>query len=543
MTSGYIGGRRALTNLVAMSSVALFAAAAASHATAQPCTVGNPTWIHQFGTTAADDTWATAVDATGNSYIGGSTGNALPGQSSAGGIDAFVRKYDAAGSEVWTRQFGTAGDDYAWDVTVDSIGNVYLAASLASGLGRHALVRKYDPDGTELWTREFGGVLADGLGVAVDAVGSVYVAGTVFGAPFGQISAGSLDAFVRKYDSAGNHAWTRQFGTSGVDSASGVAVDGAAHVYVTGSVAGALAGQISAGGTDVFVRQYDSTGTEIWTRQFGTSGDDGATGLAVDDAGNAYVAGGAQGALPGQTWLGSLYDAFLRKYDAAGAEAWTRQFGTVGWDLATGVAVDDGGNAYVAGFVAGPLPGQTFAGADDAFVRMYDPDGAEVFTRQFGSPVSDHARGVAVDRGSLYLAGVTFGVLPGQTSAGGFDAFVAKLFLRDVEAPSLSVVLSSNTLWPPDHRSVQVSASISVNDACDSNPIVSLVSLTSNEPDDGVADGDTVNDIQIIDPYTFMLRAERSALGAGRIYTVTYIATDSAGNSSAAVSVTVTVPH
>ena len=551
MTAGYVRGRRALTNLVVFSSAVVIVATTISHAAAQECTAGNTRWIRQFGTAASDDSWGVAVDAAANTYVVGNTAGALGGQTSAGGIDAFVRKHDSAGNEVWTRQFGTTGDDFAWDVTVDGIGNVYIAASVANAsIGRHAVLRKYDATGSELWTREFGGLVADAMGVAVDAAGYVYVTGTVFGAPFGQISAGTYDAFLRKYDSTGNHVWTRQFGTPGVDSGRNVGLDAAGYVYVAGYVDGALPGQISAGGTDAFVRQYSSAGTEMWTRQFGTSGDDWPSGLAVEAAGNAYVTGGVAGALLGQTWFGGLVDVFLRKYDGAGNELWTRQFGTplnclgcFGFDFAYGVAVDDVGNAYVTGTVGGALPHQTFRGGGDAFVRMYDPAGAEVFTKQLGTPVSDDGRDVAVDGGSLYLAGVTFGVLEGQNPGFNWDAFATRLFLRDVEPPSLTVVLSANTLWPPDHRMVEVSASISVDDACDSSPIVSLVSVTSNEPDDGIGDGDTVNDIQIVDPYRFLLRAERSGSGMGRVYTVTYVATDSAGNTSGSVSASVTVPR
>jgi len=98
--------------------------------------------------------------------------------------------------------------------------------------------------------------------------------------------------------------------------------------------------------------------------QFGTSESDFAGGVAIDGAGNVYVVGNIQqGALPGQTSLGDA-DAYLRKYDGQGNELWTRQFGTSrqsgaqGEDQASAVVVDDTGNAYVAGFTFGFLPDQ-----------------------------------------------------------------------------------------------------------------------------------------------------------------------------------------
>ncbi len=107
---------------------------------------------------------------------------------------------------------------------------------------------------------------------------------------------------------------------------------------------------------------------------------------------------------------------------------WIRQFGSSSIDNARGISVDASG-IYVAGLTSGTLPGQTSAGSTDAFVRKYDLDGNEVWTRQFGTPSGDNARGISVDASGIYVAGGTDGTLPGQTSAGSTDAFVVKLKL------------------------------------------------------------------------------------------------------------------
>jgi len=110
----------------------------------------------------------------------------------------------------------------------------------------------------------------------------------------------------------------------------------------------------------------------------------------------------------------------------------------------------------------------------------------------------------------------------------------------ETTAPVVQVMATPNTLWPPDHRYRDVTASVSVTDA-DPSATVELVSVTSNEPDNGEDDGNTVNDIVIVDDVHFELRAERSGVGTGRIYTITYLVTDACGNSTLA-SATVTVP-
>jgi hypothetical protein len=101
--------------------------------------------------------------------------------------------------------------------------------------------------------------------------------------------------------------------------------------------------------------------------------------------------------------------------------------------------------------------------------------------------------------------------------------------------------LSPNLLWPPNHKYVEVTATVAASDNFDPSPMITLVSVTSNEPDNGKGDGNTINDIMIFDDFRFALRAERSDFGAGRVYTVTYQVIDACGNA-AHQSATVTVP-
>jgi len=122
------------------------------------------------------------------------------------------------------------------------------------------------------------------------------------------------------------------------------------------------------------------------------------------------------------------------------------------------------------------------------------------------------------------------------------DPVIVGLDVCDEIAPTLEVTVSPDTLWPPNHKYVTVEPTITVSDNFDPNPTVTLVSVVSNEPDDGLGDGDTPNDIVIHPDGTIDLRAERSGTGEGRIYTITYQATDACGNSTVATA-TMTVPH
>ena len=112
----------------------------------------------------------------------------------------------------------------------------------------------------------------------------------------------------------------------------------------------------------------------------------------------------------------------------------------------------------------------------------------------------------------------------------------------DTTPPELTVTVDPNTLWPPNHKMVKIIPTVTASDNCDDSLDVSLLSITSNEDDNGLGDGDKSDDIQIGEDGSISLRAERSGLGDGRIYTIIYQATDASGNIAEATA-TVRVPH
>lgn len=117
----------------------------------------------------------------------------------------------------------------------------------------------------------------------------------------------------------------------------------------------------------------------------------------------------------------------------------------------------------------------------------------------------------------------------------------------DTTPPEFELTVSPDVLWPPNHKLVNITATITMlSDTCDPNPMVRLVSIVSNEPDNGIGDGNTANDVQDAsfgtDDRTFRLRAERAGGGGGREYTITYSVTDASGNE-ATRQATVRVPE
>lgn len=415
-------------------------------------------WIKQFGTLGFDLAGDIATDSK-DAYVTGRVGSnfALPGQVSAGGVDTFVRKYDAAGAEVWTRQIGTSRFDGISKIAVSKT-SLYVAgitdgtfSGQSSAGGFDIFIRQYDTNGNAGWTRQLGTTGFDFvLKIAAHATG-VYVFGFTSGAFPSQMSVGGSDFFLAKLDSAGTLLWVRQFGTSGNDPAvfslGGVAVDDTG-VYVGSTVPFALPGQTSIGDNDAFLRKYHHDGIELWTSQFGTACSEVLTGVAVH-SNNVYVAGATTGKMtdpfsprctnppiPNNN-NGDVLTTFVQQWTAHGTMLWTQQYegssGNTGFSLAIGIAVNDTG-LFVASEAIRPRNPEALDSAcpvgnpaEDIHVRMYDLQGEELWTQQIGSTASDTPSGIALNATGVYVAGVTFCQLAGQISAGSADAVVIKL--------------------------------------------------------------------------------------------------------------------
>jgi uncharacterized protein (TIGR03437 family) len=277
---------------------------------------------------------------------------------------AAFRKFDSSGREVWTRQISNPilGVEQARKVA----GAVYVLG-FAVGSADYAL-RKYSDDGDEFWTRpvEFPvrALAADGTGV--------YVAG------------GNQSAFLRKYSPQGDELWTRQLGNG--QRAAGVAVDtGGVYLEIV----------YSNGAAGMLVSKYDSAGGELWTRQLNQA-DVFRDFSSSESTGFYLIAADARGS-----------GTYLRKYDAQGNEVWSRHpFATADF---VNIAADSSG-VYIAGDSRQQpydvLPGQCrSASGGDSFIRKYDVNGVEMWTRQFGSADATWARAVTVNDSSVYVAG------------------------------------------------------------------------------------------------------------------------------------------
>ena len=166
-----------------------------------------------------------------------------------------------------------------------------------------------------------------------------------------------------------------------------------------------------------------------------------------------------------------------------------------------------------------------------------------------GTPVAsdlcDTTLLVTNDAPALFPLAATTVTWTAQDDSDNSSTDVQVVTILDATAPRITLTVSPTELWPPNHKMATIRASIAVSDVCDAAPAVRLVSIASNEPDNGLGDGDTVDDITGAafgqDDREFQLRAERSGKGGGRVYTITYEVRDASGNASLAKA-TVKVP-
>lgn len=330
---------------------------------------GREIWIRRFGSEFSDEAYSSAPDGLGGVYAAGGWAGSPPN-------DALLARYDSEGRQLWLHPFGTSNLDVAYAAAADGENGVFVAGETGGSvggtqMGQHdAFVCRVDPDGAMLWARQLGTTGTDwAQGAAGDGAGGVYVAGKAHGVIGG--APGSDRAFLVRYDAAGNQVWLRQFGTGGgFVWAQGVGMDGWGGAYVVGLTNGDL-GAPHQGMNDAFVARYDPAGNQLWLRQFGTPKTDIAWSAASVGASGAYVMGWTSGSLGGPA--AGAADAFVAHFDGVGDLVGVHQFGTAVNDHLFHGATGIDGSVYAVGHTAGSLAGPNPGSIEAVLARFPSP--------------------------------------------------------------------------------------------------------------------------------------------------------------------------
>ncbi|MBI3358922.1 MAG: SBBP repeat-containing protein [Nitrospirae bacterium] len=415
-----------------------------------------------LGGSSDDEGRGIAVDTDGNAYVTGFTSSigsttptdnfpsTTPGIVSAEsirGIEAFVTKIDQDGEIVYSTYLGGSKDDKGLAIAVDSQGRAYVTGSTFSDdfptvssplptqicveLGNSdAFVTMISADGASaVYSTCLGGSLNDeGHGIAVDTVFNAYVTGQTISTnfpktsdPLQSVNAGSFDAFVTKIKTNGaSLVYSTYLGGSEDDSGNAIVVDSNGNAYITGgtdstdlgSSASALQNKFGGGQGDIFIAKFGTAGSSLsyLTYLGGTDRDDGF-GITVDAFSNAYVTGQTlsddfptstptQENNAGPAVEPFTHDAVIAKINKNGQSLlFSTYLGGKADDAGNGIAVDNGGNAYITGetgsddlpITSFPLQG-SLQGGVDLLIAKFDTSLSVVST----SPASN-ATAVSLD--------------------------------------------------------------------------------------------------------------------------------------------------
>src|SRR5580658_2318678 len=484
----------------------------------------DPTLVYStyLGGLLTDAATAVAVDSSGNAYIAGHTATpstdtppfpttpdayqpTCNGCTGSGTNNAFVTELDPTGTTlIYSTYLGGNNGDSANGIAVDSSGDAYIVGTTFSGNAKpndipfpttgsafqttcagsctdgDAFVAELNTTtGALVFSTFLGGSAAEeGLAIAVDSQGGVYVTGLTTSTDFPTQSpyqpncssscsggrTGDADVFVTKFSPGttvppgSTLAYSTYLGGTGNQNGNGIAVDSSGNAYVVGftnasdfppvSAYQSTCGGCADGFESAFVTKFDTSGAPDYSTFLsgteyptGAAGDN-ATSIAVDSTGAAYVAGSTtstnfptvsafQAACANACSGG---DAFVTKFNAAGsALTYSTYLGGSGADQANGIAVDAAGNAFVTGQTSSstdfPTANPNYeyqttcsgcaSGGTDAFVSEFDATGnLLIFSTYLGGKTSQVGAGIAVVSAA---AGLPQGaVIAGKTASTNF---------------------------------------------------------------------------------------------------------------------------
>ena len=404
----------------------------------------------------------------------------------------FVSKLNATGTAlVYSTYLGGSGDDEGMGIAVDSSGRAYVvgntksnnfptlnAFQAANGGGEDAFLTVLNAAGNGLvYSTYFGGTGASdtGAGIAINPAGDVVITGSTNSSGLAtagayQTSLTGTDAYVAVFNTSQSGSSSLLDSTyfgSGNETANGVAIDAAGHIYITGDTksnnlpvtAGAYQSTLG-GGTDAYVAEFNGTlSSLLYASYFGGTGNEDGLAIAVNSSnGRIYFGGDTNQNIPitanavDSTRAGT--DGYFTIIDpaqsgAAGLIYSTYIGGNMNMDAVNAIALDGSGRAYLAGKtdamsgfqVTSNAYQSTGGGGPDAFLVVLDPSQSGsaglIYGTYLGGPAPDMAYGIAYSSGSAYIVGQTGSNSGIATSGayqtafgGGQDGFVARFVIN-----------------------------------------------------------------------------------------------------------------
>jgi len=295
-------------------------------------------WSQTIGSTSGEQSTGIAMGSDGSVFITGYSFGDFDGQTNSGRDDAFLTKFNPDGSKAWTKLFGDADLNDASGIAVGSDDSIYITGETEvgrSGDFQHNIktfLKKFNPDGTESWTQEIAstdGNTVHGTSVALGPNDEIIICGKTWGNFGGNTTdSHSADAFISKFDSAGQNLWSKFLGGAGWDKAYSVDFSPDGSFYVSGETTSNLEGNTNTNPdtSDAFLARYASSGALMWTKTFGSLGVDQARAVIIGADGSAYITGQFNGSGDHGSTEGIVAnaDSFIAKYGSDGSNIWMR---------------------------------------------------------------------------------------------------------------------------------------------------------------------------------------------------------------------------
>ena len=315
---------------------------------------GRLEWGVQFGNPGDNLPVSLALGSRNQVYVAGYSldFNAVNNRVANG----FLQQYSADGILLWSRKVGKSDTSTeVFGVATDTGGSVFVVGATDN----REFISKFSSSGDTVWTKLYNNVSFGFTGIQTDQNGNLYVI---------------ADSSIRKYTNSGQLVWERKPGKTSNIIVSDLRVLGD-NLYITGYKTW---GPIYDEETDAYVAKFDLAGNRKWSKSFGTKVLDEASAITADDQGNVYITGFTEGSI-GRENIGD-YDIIVRKFSPSGKVVWTQQFGSSQYERGLGTVAVTSNELYVSGTTAGDL-GAGNRGESDAFLTRLNGSGNRVWTR------------------------------------------------------------------------------------------------------------------------------------------------------------------
>ncbi|MBP8085986.1 MAG: T9SS type A sorting domain-containing protein [Saprospiraceae bacterium] len=504
---------------------------------------GDCIWAKQLGDTSTYGT-SISIDDAGNVYSTGTfegirdfdPGSGIFNLTSAGSTDIYISKLNSSGDFVWAKSIGgsLADGNFRSCMAINPAnGDLYLTgyfngtadfdpgsgtSNLTSFGGDDIFISSLDASGNLIWAGHMGGSGSDiGKSIARDDDGDLVSTGKFTGtADFnpgsGTVNLSGPGTYISKLDGDGGFVFAKKIGN---DTGNAIAVDGSNNIYTAGSFTGSqdfdpsVAGEflLTANGTNFFISKLDDSGNFVWARLMGEGGYAEVNSIAVENSGDVFTTGllGAPSDFdPDSTdsYVISGYDdaeVFISKLDASGNFIYAESVGgpdISGYDAGNCIAVDNAGNAIVAGqwnylFEVGPFM---------AYSGQFNEESVLAFIAKFGTEVASPLGVTITSSTNVLCYGQSTGSATAETS-GGYPPYIYDWSNGESGAEITDLAVGTYTVTVTDNNGITATAQVVITEP----PLLEFETPLINDVScNGESDGSIEADVSGgVSPYTY----------------------------------------